>query len=290
MSIDSPLSPKSDGLAPSTESFTPAKNQRQSNRFSLPISDEPTREKIRSIKPNLIASATTDKSTVTSLSTAGKKISDKPHGPTMEKTNHEKARINQPLQPINWGMDKVFYHVKGDRLGFLDTKPEIKERELEAYTKLVDTLKGTGVRVPEVIDDRTTPAPIVKKKGTGDIARAEGYWIEFIPNMINFKPITAAISTLANDVGRQNNPVKLYQRFIKEGKHKEAENLKTAFKALLENCEKICSLVGEVTLGINRETGDVFLVDVAPNMGNTAAEQADKIESGLTNLYNLMKD
>lgn len=190
-----------------------------------------------------------------------------------------------PLQPLGSGMDKVFYLPPkprtGVHMGFLDTSNDVKVAELSTYRKLEGALRGSGVRIPQVMDDAKRAGPLVVKKKTGNVETGKGFWIECIPNMRNFKPITAALMATG---GRDNNPIRIYNRLIKEGKVEEAATLKRDLIAIRDNVRKIAPIVGELTLGINNETGQVYLVDVAPTGGQTAIDQVDQIERGLRNL------
>jgi len=256
-----------------------------SNQRSLNLSPE-LGKKIAKIAPEDIKKASSKSD---GLSLSGKKLTTQTHSAITDKVSDEKARLEAPLQPKGSGCDKVFYHEEGAPMGFLDTREEVKDAELKAYIGLTEAVKGTGVKVPQVIDDQAKPGPIVEKKKGGKIERARGFWIQCIPNMVNFKPIAAGNAMLAGQVMPKSNPAVLYQKFLKEGKLDQAKNLKDGIRAVMENTDKICPLVGEVTLGIDKVSGDVFLFDVSPTSGNTAEGQADRIKGGLTNLYNLMK-
>lgn len=202
-----------------------------------------------------------------------------------------------PLEHLGSGMDKVFYlppKSEDDdvQMGFLDcsNNPNVKASELRAYNDLSRALEGTGVKVPKVIDDANKPGPIIRKKSGGAIAQGQGYWIECIKDIKSFKPIMAATSpAAASSVGGKNNPVKLYNKMKLEGKIDEARTLKEGISAILANSSTICDLVGELTMGINPNTGEVYLVDVAPNQGQTATDLVDRISAGLRNMVGQMK-
>lgn len=274
---------------------TEAKTVNTPSKTSAPLKTQTAQEIKTGLNPEIVARARAARAARLAASSPSNACTpvvntDRPRRvplPTAEIVVTEESPLGVPIKRKGSGMDKVFYHAEGAKMGFLDTRLEVKDAELKAYLGLAAALSGSGIRVPEVLDNVIKPGPLVEKK-SGEIARAEGFWIEFIPNIMNFKPVAAAISDIAAEVGGRNNPIKLYKKFVKEGKIEEAINLKENVKVIMENSQIICPLVGEVTLGINRETGDIYLFDVSPTNGNTAAINANKINDGLKNIYSLM--
>ena len=98
------------------------------------------------------------------------------------------------------------------------------------------------------------------------------------------------MAAIIPNVGGAKNPIMIYKQLLNAGKAAQANNMRDSIKRISENIETICNYVGELTLGINPNTGDVYLVDVSPNQGQIAKDQALQIQKGLDNLYAQMKE
>lgn len=173
------------------------------------------------------------------------------------------------------GCDKTYFHDGVSGMGWLETASEIKEAELKAY----GALKEKGVTcLPEVDGGTAAPDKLVTKGGA-EKGSSCGYWIQHIPQF-SFKPKMCVMMVPRSFKGGV--------RALGQGEHGEERvgTLKTGLGIIQEQIDAISSIVGELTIAVDTNTGKPYILDVAPNTsGDVGGEDlADKGGKGLTRL------
>lgn len=192
---------------------------------------------------------------------------------------------DKPLPEISGGMDKT-YHWSSDYpyWGWLEVgNPDVRTRELNANNAIRTALPQA--RIPETRDQ---PTPILSFLSGSRASARCGYWTQNISiryhfghegeKSISIKPQMMAFAVL---------PVfKNICRTLQAGDG-GALRLQT-LRADLEQwhglMDRVVTYVGEVTLGIDRNTGWAFLLDLAPGEQNETAPQLGSIRNGLRNM------
>jgi len=162
----------------------------------------------------------------------------------------------QPIEATgHGGMDKKYYHNPGDKFGWLETKPEVVERELKAYKELD---KIGGLNFPQTIEASGEDRPMLGGKD-GDKQATSGYFVEHLEFKKTFKP-----KMMVFDAG-------IVARMYKQLPSDEAKlQMRNDIQAIKDEIEGIANVVGELTLTVNPETGVVHLLDVGPNENKAA--------------------
>lgn len=166
------------------------------------------------------------------------------------------------------GCDKTFYWDGKDRDGWLNFKDkEVITAELASRGKL-GNVKSV---IPEV--DLEREAPILD-----DEAEALGYYIQRVNLGMTIKPQMNVFEVL--------KPIK--KELLGVVGDEKTTALKTSLEFILANCEIICNEVGELTLGIDKDSGKAYLLDLAKTNGQAGgANQASKAKVGLEKMIAL---
>ncbi|MGL4552012.1 MAG: hypothetical protein ACRC33_12605 [Gemmataceae bacterium] len=192
----------------------------------------------------------------------------------------------KPLAQLNSGMDKVYFthtSLEGKVMdfGWIQTKPEVKGRELQAMRQLNERLsaesKGYLPRVfdPETDEKASVPQSAVTKKGEAATLGADGgYWVEHVPHLTTFKPVMQKFGVSA----------KVLNEIPKDGARRE--NFIASLAVIQKDLPAIAKVVGELTFAIHNGTGQVYLLDLAPGEGGQAGGEdlANNAASGINKL------
>jgi hypothetical protein len=190
-----------------------------------------------------------------------------------------------PLPRVGGGMDKS-YHWSADfpKWGWLETSQDVRTRELNANATIRREIPEA--RVPET---RAEPTPFLSRGGSSSPAQC-GYWTENIdiryspgkgraPEPVSIKPQMMALA-----VSPKFRTICRALAADEDGQARLAM-LRNDLLQLNGAMEKVASKVGEVTFGVDRRTGRVFLLDLAPgHSGETASQQLETIVKGIENM------
>lgn len=162
------------------------------------------------------------------------------------------------------GCDKKFYVENGDSgYGAICCSTPVAARETKAYVDL-KTLDLTII--PTIL-------PWTDREGidTGSSVVKPQYMIERLSISGTFKPQMCAITVLPK-----------VKRMLKEG---NPVHLLAGLNEIEAKLERICRIVGELTLCVDKTSGKLFMLDFSPaENGNRAINQIDTIRIGITKL------
>lgn len=183
------------------------------------------------------------------------------------------------LPRVASGNTKKYHYLPPYRWGWLETDEDTRNSELQAYDTLKD--KVPGIKLPEV--RKVGPSPLIEvHNGPAKC----GFWIENIalkyPGPSGQTPMTIKPLMMAFDVNPHFRRIcsTVKQELGRAGLERTKQDLEDLKKIM----PQLTQIVGEVTLAVDRTSGKVVLLDVAPGGGQTAADQTKQILSGMENM------
>jgi hypothetical protein len=192
---------------------------------------------------------------------------------------------NVPLPEIGGGMDKTYHwHSDYPYWGWLEARtPDVRTRELRANNAIRTALPEA--RIPEI---REQPTPILSFRSGSTVPARCGYWTQNIniryhfghsgekstsvkPQMMVFEVVRGFRNICETLAAGTDGPVHL-------------QTLRADLEQWHRLMDRVVTYVGEVTLGIDRDTGKAFLLDLAAGTQGETAPQLGSIRAGLTNM------
>lgn len=162
------------------------------------------------------------------------------------------------------GCDKKFY-VEGAAGGYgaICCTTVVAARETKAYIDL----KNLDLTIIPTILPWTYPGGI----DTGSGVVKPQYMIERLNITGTFKPQMCALVVFTK-----------VKKMLAEGNR---EHLLASFNEIELKLDRICKIVGELTLCVDKTTGKLFMLDFSPaENGNRAINQIDTIRTGIANI------
>lgn len=192
----------------------------------------------------------------------------------------ERVKIaHQEMEQLGNGMDKTFFccaDKEGVEYGFLATSTEVMSKELGAIQKL----KESGIDMSYLMETHKTdegdpwemPTNLKGKGGSAPKTVPSGYWVKKASFVTDFKPKMQGLQCMPK--------VKKGLKSLSESARKKAQE---GLEYLSANVPKICGVVGELTIMVEKD-GNIVLSDVAPGAeGATCNDYVKEIQKGIQN-------
>ncbi|TCI90675.1 eCIS core domain-containing protein [Tenacibaculum sp. M341] len=176
---------------------------------------------------------------------------------------------DRPFIHQGGGMDKKYFW-NGGEYGWLETSPEVIEREFKAY----EALSSLNITLPRLIMT-DGPTELRGKDGGSLGAPQNGYWIQHVPMDKTYKPAMMWSGTSMD-----------FKRLLRFLPAEAKASALRGLNALKPKVDGISNIVGEFTLAIHQYTGEVYLLDFAPDASGKVGgdDLARNAKLGLDNM------
>ncbi|CAB3774801.1 hypothetical protein [Paraburkholderia humisilvae] len=181
-----------------------------------------------------------------------------------EKADSAKGNDAQKAKSVREGASKYYHHKDQEDYGYLSFKDSSTQhqgdrgQDIKAYNSLIK-IKNLNTVIPKINTDRHAPEDVI----------ANGYWIEHIDAVLEFKPCEVLLSSKTpyqKDQVSITDIFEILRKLDKSGIERTLEDVKT----ITDNIGKISDILGELSIVLT-ENGGFRLIDfgIASNEVNS---------------------
>lgn len=215
----------------------------------------------------------------TSIKYANYEIKEAPHLNESHGDGKHKELLERQMDRVGGGNDKDYYHVHGEKHGFLALKnpynTQVLDREINAKASIVEKNGDLAKFFTH------TESANHKIYGKGFVTEHINFAKDTLGNNAEFKP-----KLLGNPISSEVKLKKITSAI--NNSDVGCVNLINNLKEIIDNIDLLCDHIGELTLAITTDTDgpSVKIIDTAPNEANQTVDDDSKrqIKSGINAL------